>query len=322
MVNIETMGKQSSLLFRLVNSIAGAIALTAIIIGLGTSSSASAEEVTQQFKSMTLNGKLELAEGKEISDGIILITHSLIQHNGREPIPYIQELLKENSYSSLAINYSLELDNRHGPFDCMAPHRHTLDESLKEIGAWVKWLKEKGAKKLILFGHSYGGNEIARYAANNDEDVIQGVVLLGPGTADHRMWSPGGYMIRYGKELNNLLERAELLVASGKGNMMMQNVDFLYCPQATVSAASFVSYYRVAPERLLPNLMKEAKKPTLFIAAGEDNRMPDLNRLVKPFVDGKRTRLVVIEGAGHFFLDLHSDDAVEKVINFFHETKF
>lgn len=281
-----------------------------------------AEEVFQEYQGKTLNGVLELAEGKTIADGIILITHSLIQHNGREPLPYVQQLFKEKGYSSLAINYSLGINNRHGPFDCMAPHRYTLDGSLEEIAFWVQWLKEKGASKLVLFGHSYGGNEIARYAANNDEDAILGVVLLGPGTADHRMWSPGGYKIRYGKELGDVLDRAELLVASGKGDALMEKVDFLYCPQATVSAASFVSYYRLDPERLLPNLIREARKPTLFIAASEDNRLPDLNRLVRPFADGKKIRLVVIEGAGHFFLDLNSDDAVDQAVGFFHEISF
>jgi pimeloyl-ACP methyl ester carboxylesterase len=281
-----------------------------------------AEEVFQEYQGKTLNGVLELAEGNTLADGIILITHSLIQHNGREPLPYVQQLFREKGYSSLAINYSLGIDNRHGPFDCMAPHRYTLDGSLQEIAVWVQWLKEKGASKLVLFGHSYGGNEIARYAANNDEDSILGVVLLGPGTADHRMWSPGGYKIRYGKELGDILDRAELLVASGQGDSLMEKVDFLYCPQATVSAASFVSYYRLDPERLLPNLIREARKPTLFIAASEDNRLPDLNRLVRPFADGKKIRLVVIDGAGHFFLDLNSDDAVDQAIGFFREIGF
>jgi len=314
--------RNSSGCFRALNGLAGAVALAVVVIALEAGPSARAEEVVTQFGGKTLNGNLELAEGKQLGDGVILMTHSLIQHNGREPIPNVQMLFKENGYSSLAINYSLEIDNRHGPFDCMAPHRHTLDRSLGEIGFWVECLKRKGVKKLILFGHSYGGNEIARYATNNDEGVIRGVVLLGPGTADHRGWSPAGYKVRYGKDLNNLLERAELLVASGKGDTMMENVDFLFCPKANVSAASFASYYRVATERLLPNLLKAAKKPTLFIAAGEDNRMPDLNRLVKPFVDGERTRLVVVEDAGHFFLDLFADDAVDQAVEFLQEIEF
>ena len=288
---------------------------TAISVFFGLS--AAAEEVKISFREMTLNGNLTLAEGKKISDGVILITHSLIQHNGREPVPYIQELLRERGYSSLAINYSLEIDDRHGSFDCQAPHRYTLENSLSEIGAWIKWIKLKGAEKLILLGHSYGGNEVARYAINNDEEAIRGIVLLGPGTADHRMWSPSGYKIRYGKDVKDILERAELLVISGKGDQLMENIDFIFCPKAMVSAASFVSYYRISPERLLPNLMKETKKPTLFIAASVDNRLPDLNRLVRPFIDGKRNRLVFIEGAGHFFLDLYSDEAVDEAVKFF-----
>lgn len=296
---------------------------TLVISGtLGMPTLVTAVEVSQRFNGLTLNGNLELAEGKGIADGVILITHSLIQHNGREPIPYVQELFRRHGYSSLAINYSLNIDNRHGPFDCQVPHRYTLDNSLKEIAAWIGWLKTRGARQLILFGHSYGGNEIARYAANNDEAAISGVVLLGPGTADHRMWSPRGYQIRYGKALKQVLERAELLVAAGRGDTLMENTDFLFCPQAAVSAASFVSYYRVDPERLLPNLMKAAKKPTLFIAASEDNRLPDLNRLVKPFIDGARTRLIVIDGAGHFFLDLNADEAVEHSIAFFQQIGF
>lgn len=293
------------------------IAIVLFVPFLGGSVRADPTEITRHYKNLSVNGKLVLAEGKKLADGVVLITHSLIQHNGREPIPHVQELLHEHGYSSLAINYSLEIDNRHGSFDCTAPHRYTLDNSLAEIGSWIHWLKEQGVSKIILLGHSYGGNELARYAVKNNEDIIRGIVLLGPGTADHRMWSPAGYKIRYGIDIKDILERAELLVASGRGEVLMENVDFIFCPKAKVSAASFVSYYRISPERLLPNLLKETRKPTLFIAASEDNRMPDLNRLVKPYVDGKKTQLVVIEDSGHFFLDLNADEAIDEAVRFF-----
>lgn len=277
---------------------------------------AEAAEVMHRHDGLRLNGNLVSIDGKGVAEKMILITHSLLQHNAREPIPYLQELLAERGYSSLAINYSHGIDNRQGAFDCLVPHHHTLDDSLEEIGAWVDWLKRRGAKRLVLMGHSYGGNDIARYAANHDEEAIVGVILLGPGTSDHRAWTPAGYKIRYGKDLNDFLVRAEMLAASGEGDTVMEGVDFLFCPQAMVSAAAFVSYYRVDPERLLPNLLRAAKKPTLFIAASEDNRLPDLNRLVRPYIDGERTQLVVIGGAGHFFLDLHSDDAVDQMVDF------
>ncbi len=296
---------------------AGAVRYPLLLALLLACTLAGAEEVFLQAGGLALNGNLVIAGGGDTAEQMVLITHSLIQHKAREPIPYLQELLSARGYSSLAINYSLAIDNRHGPFDCLATHRYTLEDSLAEIGLWVDWLEQRGVRRLVLMGHSYGGNEIARYAANHDEEAIAAVVLLGPGTVDHRMWSPAGYKIRYGKELKGVLERAEMLVASGEGDALMEEVDFIFCPKATVSAASFASYYRVDPERLLPNLLRAAKKPTLFIAASEDNRMPDLNRLVRPYIDGERTRLIVIEGAGHFFLDLHSDDAVDEMVGFF-----
>jgi len=299
----------------------GALLLAALLVTL-TVTPVGAEEVLLEADGITLNGNLVLVGEENDTERMVLITHSLIQHNGREPIPYVQELLRERGYGSLAINYSLGIDNRHGPFDCLAPHRYTLENALAEIGTWVAWLKQQGVQRMVLMGHSYGGNEIARYAANNDEEAIAGVVLLGPGTADHRMWSPAGYKIRYGKELKGVLDQAEMLIASGSGDPLMQDVAFIFCPKATVSAASFASYYRVDPERLLPNLLRAARKPTLFIAASEDNRLPDLNRLVTPYIDGERTRLVVIDGAGHFFLDLHSDDAVDEMVGFFREIGF
>ena len=149
--------------------------------------------------------------------------------------------------------------------------------------------------------------------------VDRGVVLLGPGTADHRVWSPAGYEIRYGKDLGEILERADAMIAAGQGEALLEDTDFLYCPRADVSAASFVAYYRTDPMRLLPNLIDRARKPTLFVAASEDNRMPDLSELITPHVDGRLTRMVVVEGAGHFFLDLFSDDAVGHIVAFFEE---
>lgn len=253
---------------------------------------------------------------------IVLIAHSLSQHKEREPIPYIQELLSDFGYSSLAINYSLGIDDRHGPFDCFAPHRHTLDGSISEIGAWVTWLKGRGFEKLVVMGHSYGGNDIARFAANNDDNLIHGVVLLGPGTADHRAWSPTGYETRYGKKLGSILEQAEIMIAAGMGNTILEDIDFLFCPRSNVSAESFVAYYRADTTRLLHNLIAQTKKPTLFIAASEDNRMQDLTRLVMPYTGGELTQIAVVDGAGHFFLDLFSDDAVDYMVSFFNEIAF
>jgi hypothetical protein len=98
-----------------------------------------AEEVTQQYRGLTLNANLELAEGKALEDGVVLILHGTMAHNRMEIIEASQQALLDNNQNSLAINLSLGIDNRHGFYDCAWPNRHTLDGGLDELDAWVNW---------------------------------------------------------------------------------------------------------------------------------------------------------------------------------------
>ena len=69
--------------------------------------SVSAEEVKARFNNLTVNANIELADGKRLENGIILIAHALIQHNRIEIIQTLQDLFKEHGHSTIAINYSL-----------------------------------------------------------------------------------------------------------------------------------------------------------------------------------------------------------------------
>lgn len=55
-----------------------------------------AQEVKAKFKNLTVNANLELAQGKYLNDGIILIAHALIQHNRMEIIHSLQALFKQH----------------------------------------------------------------------------------------------------------------------------------------------------------------------------------------------------------------------------------
>lgn len=280
-----------------------------------------AEEVTIQHNGLTLNADLNLAEGKTIGDGVILMTHAMLQHNRMEIIRVFTELFRENGYSTLAMNYSAGLDNRRGPYDCAVAHRHTIKGHQEEIGLWVDWLKKQGASQIIMTGHSGGANSIGQFMRGRKDPAIPKVVLFAPGTADHYGRTPEGYRARYRTDLNVILERARSLVEAGEGDTFMDDIDVSFCPRTKVSANSFLSYYGPAnvKHRLLPQQMKGLRTPTLVIAASEDNIAPDMARIVEPYADGKRLRLVVIEGCGHFFRDLCADDAVEAAVEFLKE---
>lgn len=278
---------------------------------------AKAQEIKAKFKNLTVNANLELAKGKRLQDGVILIAHGLIQHNRMELIRTTQDLLKLRGYSSMAINYSLNVDDRHGMFSCMTPHRHIRQATIEELGFWVSWLKKKGVKQIVMAGHSTGANEVATYAGLYHDPVITKVIMMTPSTADHSMNTPAGYRERYHKDLKPVLEKAQKLVDAGRGDEIMEHTDFLYCAGAPVSAASFVSYYGGRSSvRLLPVQLKNLTVPTLVIAASEDNQAGDVTAVVKPYVDGKRIQLVTIEGASHFLRDLYLEEAVDDMAAF------
>ena len=55
------------------------------------------------------------------------------------------------------------------------------------------------------------------------------------------------------------------------------------------------------------------KVPVTVFAGSADTVEGDLVAEVKPLVDGRHVSLVVIDGAGHFFRDLYSDEIADVI---------
>lgn len=279
---------------------------------------AHAEEVSLDYKGRTMLGELMMAEGKGLDAPLVLLTHGTLAHNHMEIIEAFQTQLTDAGFNTLAISLSLGLDKRTGMYDCATPHRHTHREAVDELGAWMAWLKGKGVKHVILLGHSRGGNQTAWYAAEHDNDMVDKVVLVAPMT-----WSKGAeakhYKQQYGKDLAPILAQANQLVKKGKGDEMLKGVDFIYCPDTTVSAKAFADYYNEEPRFDTPSLLKKITKPVLVVAGGDDTTVPDVAKKVEPLADGDKVKLVVIDGADHFFRDLYSEEATEAIADFIRE---
>jgi pimeloyl-ACP methyl ester carboxylesterase len=292
---------QTSLLVRCACAVALAFSSVAV----------EAKEVTLKHKGLTLNADYELAAGKTPADGVILITHGALAHRGMETITYLQNLLKDKGYNTLAINLSLGLNNRHGMYDCKVTHRHRNADAAEEIGAWVDWLKGQGVTRVTLLGHSRGGAQTALYAAERDNPSVKAVVLLAPSTRENN--DAADYQRRHNKPLAPVLEKAQKLVKDGKGGTVLEHIDLLYCPDTSATADSFVSYHGPDPRLDTPSLIPKLKKPTLVVVAGNDEVVVGLDKKMAPLADGKRVQMKVIDGADHFFRDLYADDAVEAI---------
>ncbi len=283
-----------------------------LLIALGvTSAVVSAKEVTLQHRGLTLNAELELAAGKTITEGIILITHGALAHRDMESVTYLRKLLRERGYNSLAINLSLGLNNRHGMYDCKLIHSHRNDDAVDEIGIWLNWLKQQGVPHVILLGHSRGGAQTALYAVKRHNALLKAIILMAPATGDNT--SAEAYLKRYGQPLAPLLKKAQVLTENGKSDALLEHVGLMTCPDTTVTAGSFVSYYGQDLQLDTPYLIPDIKVPTLVVVAGGDNIVVNLENKITPLVAGKQVQMVVVDGADHMFRDLYADDAVEAV---------
>jgi pimeloyl-ACP methyl ester carboxylesterase len=221
--------------------------------------------------------------------------------------------LKERNHSSLAINLSLGIDDRHGAYECAVAHRHRHEDAADEIGAWLDWLHLQGAKRVVLLGHSRGGAQTALFAAERDHALVTFVVLLAPATRDN---GDRGYEQRFKQPLQPLLARAQELVKAGKGDTLLAHANILSCLDTQASAASFASYYGPDPRLDTPYLLPKITKPVLVVVAGGDDTVVGLDKKLAPIDDGTRPRLKVIDGADHFFRDLYADDAVDAIVEF------
>jgi pimeloyl-ACP methyl ester carboxylesterase len=291
--------------------------LAAAVLTLTLAFAAHAEEVKIGGPGgLTLNGSLETAAGKNLTDGVMLVVHGSLAHRDMEIVQALQSLLKENGWSSLAVNLSLAIDDRHGMYDCAVPHRHRHEDAVAEIGAWIGWLQGRGAKDIVLVGHSRGGNQVAWYAAEHPDAPVSALALIAPSTWDATS-AAQAYRAAYGKELEPLLKQAEDLVASGQGGRLLGPLGFLHCQESQVSARSLVSYYAPNPRFDTPALLPGLKPPVMVFAGTEDTVVAGLIERVRPLADGKRVRLTVIDGADHFFRDLYAEELVERLAEAF-----
>ena len=290
-------------------------ALTALLFALAP---AAAKEVTLQQGRLTLNANLELAAGKTIGDGVLLITHGTLAHNRMELIAALQKLLKARGINTLAINLSLGISNRHNMYDCNQPMRHRHTDALDEIGAWVAWLKDNGARTIWLLGHSRGGNQTAWFAATRPAPEIKKVILLSPMTWDEKR-AASAYKNRFGAPLAPMLAQARDFARAGHGGEPMELPGILYCRNGRATPESFLSYH--APDKRLntPWWLNRIKVPVLVIAGGEDKTVPDLAKQVKPLADGGHVTLKVIEDAGHFYRDFAAEDAADAITGFLND---
>lgn len=261
------------------------------------------QTISQHGQNLSVNANLVLADGKSVADGMVLLTHGTLTHKERSTYAALQQNLADKGMSSLAMNLSLGLDNRHGEYDCAVPHKHLHTDALQEIDVWLNWLKAQGASNVTLIGHSRGGNQVAWFMADKDSDLIQKVVLIAPAFEGP-------------KDKSGMLAKAKQMQVKGQGSAMLEKIDFIYCKGASASADAVVSYYQDAPGFHTIELLKSANKPTLVAIGSNDDVVEGLAEAIEPLTSEDKIQVVTVEDADHFFLDFANEDLASAIVEF------
>ncbi len=274
-----------------------------------------ADEVLLKHEGIELRADLTLAEDKALSDGVVILLHGTLAHNRMEIVSTTAELLNDEGYNTLAINLSFAIDKRQeGMLDCQVEHRHQHEDAITELGAWMSWLQQQGAGKVAIWGHSRGGNQVAWFVNENDNDLLDKTILVAPSTWNGKAYADS-YQRRYGKPLSDLMAQAQTLVDAGKPDEMMAVPGFVYCQDAKASAMAFLSYGRDDERKNTPTVLQKITKPVLVVIGSADEVVADLPAKMEKLTQDNIS-LETVDGADHFFLDLYADDMVELIVDF------
>ncbi|MDE2375972.1 alpha/beta fold hydrolase [Bradyrhizobium sp.] len=292
-----------------------------ILLALAGTAAAAEQDIELSVGGRTVLATLRTPASMQADTPLVVMTHGTLAHKDMDVIRTLAQALAERGIASLAHTLALGQDRRKGMYDCATRHDYVTDDAAAEIDAWVRHAKGL-SRRIYAFGHSRGGNQVARYLAANG-GAVAAAVLLAPVTATAEASLRASYAATYGRPLEPLLEQATRAVAAGRGGEWMTVPGFIYCRDATVTARAFASFYAADPGQDTVALVAQLKMPVLVLAGTKDTVVPDVATSFAKLAgaSGGRVQLDTIEDADHFFRDLFAEDAADRIAEFIKQTR-
>lgn len=175
-----------------------------------------------------------------------------------------------------------------------------IEDSVKDIVAWINYLKNQGYNKVILMGHSLGAVKAVLYAKKY-QDTLSGLVLASPPD-----------MLGLAKaenDFNQKMEEAKELVLAGKDDELLNGRVFDNYP---ISAGTFLNFFSEGSEAdVFPikvgrksEQLSKVKLPMFVIFGEKDNCFEyDPKGITAFFKKNTPTaKMAVIPRANHVYL--------------------
>lgn len=265
------------------------------------SSQSYAQLVSEKLPSSGLHANAEYVKG-DPKKPAVLILHGFLVTNEFHTVVAMGKALQAMGVTTLSPTLTLGIDQRAESVRCQSIHTHTLENDIDELNAWVQWLKAQGHEKIILIGHSSGSVELLEYMNKYADSAISSVIFT-------------SMFYLSGKELGSRQDdfvAAQEMVQTGKKRP--RNYHLLFCKgDYTATPESFLSYAQLNRDYVLSSL-KALKVPTFTIMGGADKRYQSVGRDWLKALEQANTRLIIVEGANHFFSSEYEFDLQDQIV--------
>ncbi|MDX1351666.1 MAG: DUF1749 domain-containing protein [Thiomicrorhabdus sp.] len=232
----------------------------------------------------------------------ILIIHGFLTTNKFHTVIAMSKSLQDEGFTTLAPTLTLGINKRKNSIKCNSIHTHTLQADVDEIDSWVKWLMSRGHKKIIVVGHSSGSQEILEYLNTKPNENIIGSVFT-------------SLFYLKGQELGTL--QNEIVFAQemlSKKQNRPTKYSFLFCKNNYFATPeSYLSYMKLDRNYVLESL-QQLNIPNYTIMGSADKRYLSVGKNWLDEIEQTGTKLIVVEGANHFFSSEHEFDLQDHLV--------
>lgn len=263
-----------------------------------------AETIVHETSSLSLKSEADYIAGNEDKTAV-LILHGFLTTNKFHTVTSMAQALQEEGYTTLTPTLTLDISQRQSSIKCNSVHTHTLEKDVIEVAEWVKFLRNRGHKKIILLGHSSGSQELIEFLNSRKDIAIDAAIFT-------------SLFYLKGRELGTIQSEVDYAQQALKNKQERpQKYNFLFCKSNYYATPeSFLSYLKLDRSYILDSL-KKLSIPSYTIMGSADKRYQSVGENWLKSLDKTGTQLIVIDGANHFFSSVHEfdlQDSLKRII--------
>lgn len=181
-----------------------------------------------------------------------------------------------------------------------------FEDCVYDIDAGIKFLNDRGYKKVIIIGHSTGALKAAYYAGVKKDVRVAGIVAASP-TSDRLI------EVKNNRKLPQILNRMKHMIEIGKGDYILNNIFvFPMTPKRYVSLfdehSAEETVFDYGSARPDTKILKAIRVPLLVTLAENDEYADRPVVEIKAFIDkyqnSRNYKSVIISNAVHGYDNL------------------